>query len=196
MRPIRRMAAASETVSTSGRVASALVAELVRSSGAVGEVGAWAYGWSPGSRVGVHCCSWTRGAGVEPYLDPASRGGVFSLVGGLIVRLSAAEVKERERAPGCSRGVGLSVNLAERGARGDQDRERACVVLGDVDSGLGRSPGRWPMPAPRRLDGAGMSLASACPTQPWGWLRVWMRSSHPYNLGRAFQSGTPERQRR
>ena len=23
-----------------------------------------------------------------------------------------------------------------------------------------------------------------------GWLQVWMRSSHPYNLGRAFQSGT------
>ena len=90
---------------------------------------------------------------------------------------------------------GSSVNLAERVACGDQDRERACVVLGDVDSGLGRSPGRWPMPVPPcRLDEAGMSLTSACPTQlRSGSLQVWMRSSHPYNLGRASQSGTQER---
>jgi hypothetical protein len=85
--------------------------------------------------------------------------------------------------------AGSSVNLAERGARGDQDRERACVVLGDVDWGLGRSPGRWPMPVPapdlmrRYVLGVGvpdstMGLAPGLdevltPLQPGSRLPIW-----------------------
>src|SRR5829696_3150380 len=109
------MAAASRAVSTSGRVASALVEEPAESSGTEGEVG----GWSPGSGVGRHCCSWARGAvagrgrsarlsaaGVGPYLDPAPRCDVFRLVGGVIAQLVASETKGEERAAGSAGGSG------------------------------------------------------------------------------------------
>src|SRR5215211_136731 len=99
------MAAASRTVRTSGSVASALVEEPARSSTAAGQVGGWTCGRAPGSGVGGHWRSWARGAvagggrsalpsaGVGPYLDPAPRCWVSSLVGGLIVRLSASQAK-------------------------------------------------------------------------------------------------------
>src|SRR5436190_7464917 len=99
------MVAASRAVSTSGSAARALM-EPARSRGAVGRAGGWTWGRSPGSGVGGHCCSWACGAtagggrsalpsaaGVGPYLDPASRCGVSSLVGGLIVRLPASQTK-------------------------------------------------------------------------------------------------------
>src|SRR5829696_6772199 len=117
------MAAASRAVSTSGRVARALVEEPARSSGAVGEGSGWAWERSPGSGVGGHWCSWAGGAvagrgrsagpsaavaaGVGPYLDPAPRCGVFSLVGGLIARLLASQAKGDRRGAARSQAPGL-----------------------------------------------------------------------------------------
>src|SRR5512132_2080028 len=106
------MAAASETVSTAGSVASVLVEGPARSNGAVGEEGGAGDGRSPRSGVDGHGCSWAGGAvagrgrsappsaGVGPYLDLAPRCGVFSLVGGLIVRLLASEAKGKEAGGG------------------------------------------------------------------------------------------------
>src|SRR4029450_1658351 len=97
------MAAASRTVRTSGRLASVLVEEPARCNGAVGEEGGAGDGRSPRSGVDGHCCSWAggavagrgrsapRSAGGGPYLDLAPRGGVFSLVGGVIVRRLPSE---------------------------------------------------------------------------------------------------------
>jgi hypothetical protein len=133
------MAAASRAVSTSGSMASALVDEPARSSGTEGEAG----GWSPGSGVGGHCCSWARGAlagrrrsalpsvaGVGPYLDPEPRCDVFLLVGGVIAQLVASETKE-ERTPGSAGELRVIEELAEPAVFNGQDREHAAVVPGD-----------------------------------------------------------------
>jgi hypothetical protein len=68
----------------------------------MGEEGGWLFERWPGFGVDGHGCSRARGAvagggrsalppaaGVGPYLDPAPRCGMFSLVGGLIARLLA-----------------------------------------------------------------------------------------------------------
>src|SRR5829696_3142676 len=116
------MAAASRAVRTSGSVAIALVDGPARSIGAMGEDVGWLLERWPGVAVGGHGCSRARGAvagggrsallsaaGVGPYLDPAPRCGVFSLVGGLIARLLASQAKggrsgaARSQAPGLMR---------------------------------------------------------------------------------------------
>jgi hypothetical protein len=53
--------------------------------------------WCCGRRWPV--CPAVDAGGVGPYLDPASRCGVFSLMGGLIMQLLATEAKEAEPAP-------------------------------------------------------------------------------------------------
>jgi hypothetical protein len=115
--------------------------------------------------------------------------GVFA--GGRAHRAAVGlEAKERSGRQDSAGGSWGSVNLANLPHPGDQDRERACVVLDDVDSGLGRSPGRWPMPV-----GRADLMRRVCPS------RRHARLNHgsapgldevltPYNLGRAFQSGT------
>jgi hypothetical protein len=94
-------------------------------------------------------------AGVGPYLDPALWCGVFSLVGGLIVRLLTSDARGEERAAGMQ----LVVVVGELG---EKHRERVGVVLGDVAWTSGRSPGEVALTV--RLDGvASPSSTSGMP---------------------------------
>src|SRR5215207_210030 len=130
------MAAASRAVSTSGSAARALM-EPARSRGVVGEVDGWACGRAPGSGVGGHWCSWAGGAvagggrsalpsaaGVGPYLDPAPGGGVFSLVRGLIVRLSASQAKWDRQGRLRARAHALAAAFAVHSGRNRLGRHR------------------------------------------------------------------------
>jgi hypothetical protein len=105
--------------------------------------------WAGGAVAGRGRSARPSGAGVGPYLDPASGCRVFCLVGGLIVQLVAWQARVEERVPGVQpAGTWSSVSLQTRSLAVDRIASMLPSSQAIWTWTSGGSAGTLPVPVP------------------------------------------------